>query len=288
MRELRLGRRLRARLSPSPVERAAARLDLTIVRPFDGGVFGAVLVQRADSEQLVLTASDDISLASEWATGAAMATRLRARGYPAPVYAGTGCDDDVAWSLQHVLAGEVPALLSEACALQLIGLAQAHAVDAGTTRAWDVLARQAAMRWLLDIGSLPHAFDDRLAAVLRDTADVTVLRTTIVHGDFHHRNCLVSGEQITGVFDWDIAGAGDWRFDLVCLAFGSAVGPKTCEPGAAEAFVAAARAECDAATAAFLMACQTLRILSMTRTRRPAALERTSTRLEAALGGWFG
>ena len=288
MRELRLGRRLRARLSPSPVERAAARLDLTIVRPFDGGVFGAVLVQRADSEQLVLKASDDISLASEWATGAAMATRLRARGYPAPVYAGTGCDDDVAWSLQHVLAGEVPSLLSEACALQLIALAQAHAVDAGTTRAWDVLARQAAMRWLLDIGSLPHAFDDRLAAVLRDTADVTVLRTTIVHGDFHHRNCLVSGEQITGVFDWDIAGAGDWRFDLVCLAFGSAVGPKTCEPGAAEAFVAAARAECDAATAAFLMACQTLRILSMTRTRRPAALERTSTRLEAALGGWFG
>ena len=245
-------------------------------------------MRRVDGEQLVLKASDDPTRAPEWATGAATAMRMRARGYPAPFYSGTGTDGDVSWSLQEALSGRVPDVLDERCALQLIRLAREHDVDAGLSRPWDQLAREAAERWLASLGPLPHGFDAQLATVLRDTADVALSRTTVVHGDFHHRNCLVTGEDVTGVFDWDIAGAGDWRFDLICLAFGCAVAPKSCQPAAAEAVEAAAHAECDDATAAFLMACQTLRILSMTRAARPAALDRASERLESALLGWWG
>jgi aminoglycoside phosphotransferase (APT) family kinase protein len=268
--------------------RAAALLDLTIVRRFEGGLFGAVLVRRGDGAELVLKASDDSTLAAEWATGAATAMRMRASGYPAPIYAGTGTDGDVSWSLQEVLPGQVPEVLDEHCAQQLIRLARAHDVDAGNARPWDELAREAAERWVSALGPLPHHFDAQLAAVLRDTADVALKHRTVVHGDFHQRNCLVTGDMVTGVFDWDIAGAGDWRFDLVCLAFGCAIAPKFCHPAAAEAVHAAARDECDDATAAFLMACQSLRILSMTQAGRPAALDRASERLESALVTWWG
>jgi aminoglycoside phosphotransferase (APT) family kinase protein len=40
-----------------------------------------------------------------------------------------------------------------------------------------------------------------------------------VHGDFHHENLLIRDGRITGV-DWDGAGRGDRRFDLVTLRFG--------------------------------------------------------------------
>ena len=109
---------------------------------------------------------------------------------------------------------------------QLIGLAREHNVEAGAVRAWDKLAREVAERWARGLGPLPNGFDAQLAAVLRDTADVELSHTTVVHGDFHHRNCLVTGDTVTGIFDWDIAGAGDWRFDLVCLAFACAIAPE--------------------------------------------------------------
>ncbi len=56
---------------------------------------------------------------------------------------------------------------------------------------------------------LPDAFDETLLRVLDRTDDVVLAQTNIVHGDFHHRNFLVDGERVTGVFDWEIAGPGD-------------------------------------------------------------------------------
>ncbi|MEU4606380.1 phosphotransferase [Kribbella sp. NPDC023972] len=41
-----------------------------------------------------------------------------------------------------------------------------------------------------------------------------------VHVDFHPGNLLAIGGTITGVIDWDGAGRGDRRFDLVTLRFG--------------------------------------------------------------------
>ena len=71
-------------------------------------MFGAALVEGRGDEPLVLKASLDLALAQEWATGAAMAARLRERGYPASNYLETGTTGDVTWSLQAVLPGRVP------------------------------------------------------------------------------------------------------------------------------------------------------------------------------------
>ncbi|MFF2008390.1 phosphotransferase [Streptomyces sp. NPDC058195] len=42
----------------------------------------------------------------------------------------------------------------------------------------------------------------------------------VVHQDFHHGNLLAVDGSVTGVIDWDGAGRGDHRFDLVTLRFG--------------------------------------------------------------------
>jgi Ser/Thr protein kinase RdoA (MazF antagonist) len=160
-------------------------------------------------------------------------------------------------------------------------------LDSGLRRSWDAQARLISRSALADLASLPNAFDETLRSVLDDTQDVVLSQTTIVHGDFHHRNILVEGPHVVGVFDWDIAGPGEWRFDLVSLAFACQMYPRTCEANALAAVTAAVREQCDAPTAAFLMACQTVRALSLLRTHRPDWLERASTRMQTTLAGWW-
>lgn len=269
------------------VEVAADALGLRIVRRFDASTFGAALVEGRGDEPLVLKASSDLTLAKEWATGAVMAARLRARGYPASNYLETGTTDRVTWSLQAVLPGRVPSMFTVGHAEQLIALACQHDIDAGDRRPWDELAREASWRAHAEVGPLPDRFDETLRATLTETEDLSLAQSTIVHGDFHHRNLVVHDGRVTGVFDWDIASPGEWRFDLVNLAFACQMYPKTCEPDALATVVAAVHEHCDAPTAAFLTACQTLRALSMLRNRRPAWVEPASRRMQATLVQWW-
>ena len=87
-------------------------------------MFGAALVEGHGDVPLVLKASPDLALAQEWATGAAMAARLRERlsrvGLP-----GDRTTDSVTWSLQMVLPGRVPRTFTVGHAEQLIALAAA-------------------------------------------------------------------------------------------------------------------------------------------------------------------
>ena len=92
---------------------------------------------------------------------------------------------------------------------------------------------------------------------------------------------------MTGVFDWDIASPGEWRFDLVNLAFWCQIYPKTCEPDALAIVIAAVNERCDAPTAAFLMACQTLRSLSQLRRGQPDRVESASRWCQATLLRWW-
>jgi hypothetical protein len=271
----------------SAVEVAADALGLRIVRRYDASMFGAALVEGRGDEPLVLKASSDLTHAGEWATGASMAARLREHGYPASNYLETGTTGRVIWSLQTVLPGRVPLMFTVGHAEQLIALACRHDVDSGERRPWDALARAASRRALAELGPLPDRFDETLSVVLGETEDVALAQTTIVHGDFHHRNLLVDNGRVTGVFDWDIAGPGDWRFDLVNLSFACQMYPKTCEPDALAAVIAAVRDHCDAPTAAFLTVCQTVRALSMLRGRRPEWVDRASRWMQATLVQWW-
>jgi hypothetical protein len=125
---------------PEPIEVAAELLGLRIVRRFTASMFGAALVDGREVP-LVLKASADTALATEWETGASMARLLRERGYPAPQYVETGTNSEVTWCLQTVLPGEVPPLFTADLAEQLVALARAHEVDSGMQRAWAAIAR---------------------------------------------------------------------------------------------------------------------------------------------------
>jgi aminoglycoside phosphotransferase (APT) family kinase protein len=126
-----------------------------------------------------------------------------------------------------------------------------------------------------------------LAAALDRGAEVELLEATIVHGDFHHRNALVDGDRVVGVFDWDLAGPGDWRFDLVMLAFGCRLQPAACDPGALDLVTEAMRTECPDDVIALMMACQVLRIASMTAAHAPARAPVLASRMIKALADWL-
>ena len=273
-----------------PVEQhirdVAAALGLTIIGPFAVGTFGAVAVATADGEKLVLKAQPDPALEPVWATGAEMAARLHDRGYPNPRILGVGSTRTAVWSLQERLAGEVLGRLTLTHAAQLISLAGRHDTDSGRRRPWREDAIATARGWLATTPVEPS--DARVLAAALDRGEgAEILQTTIVHGDFHHGNVLVEGDEVTGVIDWEIAGPGDWRFELVMLAFGCHIAPRFCEPAAAALVTEAVRSHCPDDMAALMMACQVLRLASMTAARSPGRSARACGRMVAALHDWL-
>jgi aminoglycoside phosphotransferase (APT) family kinase protein len=264
----------------------AAALGLSIIGPFPYGTFGAVAVATVDGEQLVLKVQPDPSLEPVWATGAEMAARLHERGYPNPRILRVSSTGAAVWSLQERLAGEVPRRLTLTHAAQLISLANRHDIDSGHRRPWREDAIAAARGWL-DSTPIDPTDAKVLAAAIDRGEGAEILQTTIVHGDFHHGNALVDGDEVTGVLDWEIAGPGDWRFDLVMLAFGCHIRPDTCEPAAATLVTEAVRSHCLDDVAALMMACQVLRLASMTAARSPGRSAKACGRMVAALDRWL-
>ena len=131
-------------------------------------MFGAALVEGRGDEPLVLKASPDLTLAQGWSTGAAMAARLREGGYPASNYLETGTTVDVTWSLQEVLPGRVPSMLTVGHAKQLVALACRHAIDSGE-RDLGTSWRQLSWRALAEVGPLPDRFEEILGGTLTET-----------------------------------------------------------------------------------------------------------------------
>ena len=189
-------------------EAVAATLGLSIVRPFAQGTFGAVLVATAGGGELVLKTQADPALEPVWIVGAETAARLHDRGYPNPRILRVGATDAAVWSLQERLAGHLIRRLTPAHAAQLVALAARHETDSGRSRPWRDDAIATARGWL-DTTPIDPTSARVLAAALDRGEGAEILGSTIVHGDFHHANALVEGEQVVGVFDWDIAGPGD-------------------------------------------------------------------------------
>jgi aminoglycoside phosphotransferase (APT) family kinase protein len=269
------------------VEDVAATLGLSIVRSFAQGTYGAVLVATASGEELVLKTQPDLTLEPVWTVGAEMAARLHDRGYPNPRILQVGSTGTAVWSLQERLGGQVLRRLTVTHAAQLIALARRHDMDSGRSRPWREDAIAAARRWL-DTTAIDPTHARVLAAAVDRGHGAEILQSTIVHGDFHHANALVEGDEVVGVFDWDIAGPGDWRFDLVMLAFGCLIRPEACEPAAAALVTEAVRSECPDDVAALMMACQVLRLTSMIAARSAdAAAAKACGHMVAALDPWL-
>ncbi len=275
-------------MNPTPrdhntIAAVAARLGLVVTRQFGNGMFGAALVSNDAGEELVLKARPDTSLEPTWRTGATTSELMRGRGYPSPRYVDVGATDTAVWSLQERLPGRDTGRLTVGQAQQLVELARSHNFDSGVRRSWRDEAIAACRGWLA------HASceSDRFDAIIERAADAEMFETTVVHGDFHHRNVLVEGETVTGVFDWDIAGPGDWRFDLAMLLFACLVYPAFSEPSATLVVADALRDDAPDEVSSFLLACQVLRTLSMAASFQPDKVEQFGAQMTDALGEWL-
>ena len=112
---------------------------------------------------------------------------------------------------------------------QLIALAERHAgamADRsgrhGTWFSHQAPHLEMSLRTITDT-PITHALALELADVLDRTKEVPLLDDGVVHNDFHHRNFLAIGDDVTGYFDWEFADIGDWRYDLVTLAWWTTV-----------------------------------------------------------------
>jgi aminoglycoside phosphotransferase (APT) family kinase protein len=260
----------------------AGELGLQIVAPLKGGEFGATLVRDREGQQLILKAVPGAALQPQFARAAALSERLRARGYPAPLYVATGSTRGVSWSLQERLPGTPPCPVTEPHARRLIELVRTHAGAADRPSDWH---REA----LRSVRSIERrlARQDVIGAAVAELARIAqfavdgIGETDVVHNDFSHRNCLAQGDSITGIIDWEQATGGDWRFDLVTLAYWARLEPRRVPAAARRIIEAALQKECPARLRATFAACQALRHLDYEVRAHPGRLIALHRRLEA-------
>jgi hypothetical protein len=270
----------------SLLPRIAEHLDVRSVAPLTGGEFGALLVQDPDGRELVLKALPSPIWAARFAEGAELAGRLRTRGYPAPEYVGTGVALGASWSLQERLPGRVPDVMASAHAHRLCDLAAMHAGAAGR-RQRPARVRQHAWLDTLRTSDQAATLVGDLTAVIGLGESVQLLDDGIVHSDFHHRNYLAIGDEVTGVFDWELARVGDWRGDLVTLAFWSVLLPEQIPPPVSEVIVQRARAECPAEVFAYIAACCALRQLDFDVREHPDRVAGLRDGIESCVAPWW-
>lgn len=257
---------------------------------FQGGEFGATRVRNHDGRMLVLKVIGGPELLADVTEGVRLAGNLRRRGYPAPEYLGLGLEADVVWTLQELLPGEVPGVMTERHAEQLLELAERHAEAAGSERDWVPIALAQITKWAAVAGanSVTKSLALELETAARNASLVPRVRTgDVMHSDFHHRNFLADGERVTGVFDWELSSVGDWRFDVVTLGFWCTIHRDRLPEATAAVVLDRLGEVCEPEALAFFAAIQSLRHLVFDLTVRPERLERVAAGIENAIAPWW-
>lgn len=219
-----------ARLDARPVADAVrdrTGVRLVIEGPGPGGQVGAAYVRWPDGRRGVLTWRPGVTLAQVANGPLAVPALLRATGYPAPAtQLAVQISDGVAM-VQERLPGTAVQHVDTVLLDQALALAGQHAGALAGHPEVPALPRylradgpgyclHGPLGWFS-----PRAarLERRIAAIGGQYPDRPA-GDDVVHGDFHHENLLAQGGRLTGVVDWDGAGRGDHRFDLVTLRFG--------------------------------------------------------------------
>jgi aminoglycoside phosphotransferase (APT) family kinase protein len=206
---------------------ATAGVALRVEGPCPGGQVGAAYVAWPDGHRSVLTWRPGTGLAELRAGPLAVIGSLRPAGYPAPAAELAVQAGDAVALVWELLPGAPISHLTSAQldqALALNSLQAGQLADHATIPAVRLYlttdgpgyclhrplrehsARTRALdRWITTVGA---SHPDHL-----DGDDA-------VHCDYQPANILADHDRITGVIDWDGAGRGDRRFDLVTLRFG--------------------------------------------------------------------
>ncbi|MFE7620850.1 phosphotransferase [Streptomyces sp. NPDC057496] len=206
---------------------ARTGVRLVVEGPCPGGEVGAAYVRWPDGHRSVLKWRPDTRLDALRAGPLTVCEVLRGRGYPCPSTELALQVDDAVVLVQQLLPGAPPDLLDHR------GLDRALALNESQS---GLLAGHRDVPpvnlYLLDDGpgyclhEPLRGHSRRGAALERRIRSVGAAHPPllsgddVVHQDFHHGNLLAVDGAVTGVVDWDGAGRGDRRFDLVTLRFG--------------------------------------------------------------------
>ncbi|MGW2177518.1 aminoglycoside phosphotransferase family protein [Streptomyces sp. NPDC001732] len=206
---------------------AGAGVRLVVEGPCPGGEVGAAYVRWPDGHRSVLKWRPGARLDELRAGPLAVCEVLRGRGYPCPSTELALQVDGAVVLVQQLLPGAPLELLDHH------GLDRALALNESQA---GLLAGRADVPpvnlYLLEDGpgyclhEPLRRHGRRGAALERRIGSAGAARPPhlagddVVHQDFHHGNLLAVDGSVTGVVDWDGAGRGDRRFDLVTLRFG--------------------------------------------------------------------
>ena len=189
-----------------------------------------------DGERVVLKWFHDETVADRYAVLLPALAELRARGVPAPEYPWVLTDDGWTLSAQQCLPGASVDNPSPAMVAQVVECVAAQAGVAGPPLAlaldgqtWGQFVVHAltvgvegwAMHDPLRTGNARSAaILDRIEAVGAEADPSWFPDGDLVHLDLHTDNLLAADDgTLSGIIDWESAGTGDHRFDLVRFAF---------------------------------------------------------------------
>ncbi|MFJ7254818.1 phosphotransferase [Streptomyces sp. NPDC098085] len=192
-----------------------------------GGETGADHVRWPDGHRSVLKSRPDTRIEELRAGPLTVCEVLRARGYPCPSTELALQVDRAVVLVQQLLPGTPLECLDHD------GLDRALALNASQAGLLTEHPRVPSMNLhLLDDGPgyclhEPLRRHNRRSSALEQRIRAVgaghprrLAGHDVVHQDFHHGNLLAVDGTVTGVVDWDGAGRGDRRFDLVTLRFG--------------------------------------------------------------------
>ena len=274
-------------LTYSLLPHIAEDLGLEHVRPLRDGEFGAEIVRDRDGAELVLKATSQRS-ARQVARGGALAARMRDRGYPAPLLVATGSARGASWSLQELLPGRTPDVLTASHARTLLDLIATQGRAAGRHRTWQREALAHAHRWRPNSHrAQPRGRSPTSSRAYRAMPKLDLRDNDVVHGDFSHRNVLAIGEDVTGVIDWDLAGVGDCRLDLVTLTYWCAVEPLRRTPIAAQIIDHHLREACSPPMRAVFAAYVALRHLAYVARAHPDQTDALAHTITTEIAPWW-
>lgn len=209
--------------------RVEAGVELEAVGFFEGGEVGAADVRGGDGVRYVLKWWEDDGAAGRRA--AVLVERLRRRGYPIPRFVLADQFGDVTVMLQEFVGGETSDSVTDAVVERLLALNALQSGAADTNGAsWTSYVADSLVNGCN--GYCLHQplrdYDGRTRSLLRSVAATgralsELPSGDVVHLDFHHRNVLVSDNDVRAVIDWEGCRTGDAAFDLVTLTFGLSV-----------------------------------------------------------------
>lgn len=218
--------RLNARRMTEAIQ-AAAGVALRVDGPCPGGQTGAAYVSWPDGRRSVLTFRPGISVASMREGPLAVVAALRSAGYPAPAAELAVQAGDAVALVWELLPGApvshaTTALLEQALALN--DLQAGRLAGRGTVPAVKLYLTSDGPGYCLHQPLREHSAHtralDRWITATGSAHPGQLTGDDAVHCDYQPANLLADRGRLTGVIDWDGAGRGDRRLDLVTLRFG--------------------------------------------------------------------